>query len=624
MRAFYVLENFRVKKMIDEPRPTFAPRLVPAPRVLDDQDGEQWKTETDARGRTWYKKRPRALGKRLTVRVRDLAEGEAKVRQIDLIKEAVAMGTMSAKQGLSALMVIERGRPMTVDDLWNAWMLGCKDRTRAIAVSSWSHHLAPYFAGKQAASLTVDVMREWEAKERARPGKRRGETMAPKTIRVVFDLLRAAYRCAVDAGKLEEIPWKGYDAPRIPGVLERLSKRGACSSVDDLQRLYAAAHRHDVKCREMGRFSDQAPKIYILAMLGLRQGEAAGLSWEDVNIDAEPFECTLRHQAIDGWRQRYPDWDRPRSPLKSFRPVFALHPAAVDALKVQRAILRARGWWRKDGPVFPAAGGTGVQGDWRSQAEVIDADVFRRLVKDAGLDKPETWVPHSLRHSFVTLEAQSQPSLRDLQSRSGHTSFKTMEGYMHRSGGGLVKSGIPLNVGDCLPELSAEERASDDPELEALSGALLLSHGGLPVPTVERGREVEAERRTAKQIKREQNRRAYVVRQGLVGPSVAYGQYLSEASNEHIRYLLTGALSPTLNALRRKAYTAAYNRNLRKAGKDRAVEMANKAEQMWRRNFRDALRRNARVRGLLGPDENGGNGTFLGTSEGKGAGDAEK
>ena len=565
-----------------------------------------WAETTDRNGVKWYETRVHFFDTRPRVRVRDKREGEAKVRQYKDLVEKKRMGLISEKQALVAAGVLKRGRLLTVRDIWEAWIAGASDSTRKVARSMWTHHLEPYFGDKKAAELTSSVMEQWEASERSRPG-RGGKPLGAKTIRNAFDLLSSAFGRALDSGELDEIPWRGamsvrgrsgYQPPKIAGIRERLAARGACSSIDELQRLFNAAEAHDKKCAALGKVSDVAHKILIGCLLGCRQGELAGLGWDDVEIDREPAVCTLRHQATDGWRSRWPDWTRPLSQLKSPRPTFRMHPGAVKALRKQRELLRARGWWREDGPVFPALSGTGEIGGWRSQAQVIDPDVFREIATAAGVRRPDTWVPHSMRHTFVTLEAQSQPSLRDLMERSGHQNVQTAMGYMHRAGVGYVESGISPEVGEWVGEVVEVV----DPELEHSREVLALlatRDDGLPVATVQRGREVEAERKTKKEKKREENRRAYAVRNGLIGPETSYNQLLATSSNEHIRFLLGGTLDPTLNKMRRRVYVTAYNQGLRAEGKEAATRKANRAETMWKRNYYDALRRNAASRGLL-------------------------
>jgi integrase len=561
------------------------------------QDGEhEWTEEIDKNGRRWFKRRPRFFGRRLTIRVPTLAEGAARLRQLDDLREKRELGLISERQALAAVGALERGGLITVDEVWSSYVAGCSDRTRKIANSVWIHHLRPYFGGKAAAALDANVMSEWEQKEKARPGRREGELQSRKTTRNAYDLLHAAFARAVAAGKLEEVPWTGaYKAPRVPNVMQAISSRQACSSIVELQLLVRAAMDHDAKNLRMGRFSDVAARVFVVAMLGLRQGEACALSWEDLRIDREPHDCTLRFQVVDGWRVKHPEWTRPRDALKSDRETFAIHPAAVRMLHVQRDALRARGVYQDDGPVFPAIGGRSCVGGWRSHAELIDPDLFRSLVEAAGLPASERWVPHSLRHTFATLEAQSIPSIRDLQARTGHASVQVMMGYLHRAGRGQVQSGIDLRVveGLDLPELPEPD------ELGKVLAEVRERFDGLPAATVERGRLVEAARDEERKKKRAENRRAYAKRNGLIGPEKSYTEVLARATNEEIRDLLAGGrLGHTLNHARRRAYIGAYTRN-KALGKEAARAAAGRAELMWRKNFYDALRKNARVRGLL-------------------------
>lgn len=595
MRAFYRLENFRVNKMSNEHGPSRWPDGTPMSGTLNAQGEHEWSEEKDASGKVWFVRRPRFFGKRLRIRVASLADGNARIRQLDDLREKVQLGVLTQRQALVAVGALMRGRVLQVEDVWDPYFASLGERTKKIAACSWRYHLAPYFKGRRAAELTANVMAEWETKEKARPGKRDGELLSPKTIRNAYDLLRTAYTRAIEAGEIERLPWDpGYKPPSIAGHIERVATREACRSIEELQAIVREAILYDEKGQAGGRFSDLTARVFALAVCGLRQGEAAGLGWDDLELDVEPFTCKVRVQVTDGWRGRHPDWERPKSPPKSRRPQFLLHPAAVKMFRAHRDRLTERGWYRPDGPVFPTTGGGAVGGQWRSHADLVLPALFRRLVERAGLPNPERWVTHSLRHTYATLEAAKLPSIRDLQARTGHSSVQVLQGYMHSVGRGLVQSGIDLSVGDDFPEV----------EPRAIAGASLVGELALPdlgdvaAVTVQRGRAIEAERTEAKREKRRVEGKAFMDRHGL-GQPFDYRSMLGNFGVESIRELLQGKLGPRLTYEKRKAYQRAYVAAVRVEGKEEAARRGRAAQALWLRHFYDALRRNAKARGCL-------------------------
>ena len=584
-------------------------------------DEYEWQEERDSKGRTWFRRRPRFFGKRITIRVATKAEGEAKVRLLDHLREQVKHNMIGEAEALRQAGALERGMILTVDDIWKPYAMGQTVRTRKICDAAWCHHLAPHFSGKPAASLDANAMKAWETAERELPGRRAGEMISPKTVRNAYDLLRTAYGRAVAAGHLDAVPWEpGYRPPRVKAHAESVASREACRTVDELRRLVRAAMEYDEKLQAKGRWSDMCARVFVVAMLGLRQGEAAGLGWDDLHIDDGSHDCLIVHQAVDNWRHAHPDWTRPLDVPKSDRPMFSLHPRVVEFLRSHRRRLDDRGWYRPDGPVFPTIGGGARGGQWRDKSELLKPDLFRELVRRAGLPSPERWVPHSLRHTYATLEGANAASLRDLQARTGHSSLKVLEGYMKSVGRGLIPSTIGLEVGDDVPRLLA--MAPTSPEKEVLANL-----DDIVDVSVERGRAIQAERDGQRRKRRAEDRKVFAERHGL-GGAQSYQVILGQATADEMRKFLAGKLGPKLNGQRRRAYTIAYLRTVRTYGKAEAQRSGRLAMEAWDRNFYDALRRNAKARGCLpagwSPPPRAYHGTTPTEAKQMGAGDAEK
>lgn len=93
---------------------------------------------------------------------------------------------------------------------------------------------------------------------------------------------------------------------------------------------------------------------------------------------------------------------------------------------------------------------------------------------------------------------------------------------------------------------------------------------------------------------------AFAERHGLGGvPGASYQMILGDAPNDDIRRMLDGWLPPKLTAIKRRAYSIAYLRRVREGGKGEAQRAGRLAQSAWMKNFYDALRRNAKVRGIL-------------------------
>ncbi|WP_437713887.1 hypothetical protein WMF45_48200 [Sorangium sp. So ce448] len=333
---------------------------------------------------------------------------------------------------------------LTVQKAWESHVAALSPRWAPKAKGYWRRYLKPRFEDCAAAHLTEDRMRQWDEWMLTHRVRRRGEMrpLAEKTIKNVFDLLKAAFNRAIGNKRLASLPW-GKWAPKGGG---NGPEREACRSTTELLLLVRAATARDARTRAFRGFADLAYRVLVAALSGLRQGELAGLGWDDFdNLDGEiPVLGTrvflrVRHQAIDGWRLANPAWTRPLTPPKdrdgddqADKPQ-ELHPVAVWALRQQREQLRARGWYRLNGPVFPATWGK-RPGDWRSCGQAIDPErEIRAVVRAAGLPDPERWVTHSLRHTFATLELAavlaSTGDVRAVQERTRHRDRRTLEGF---------------------------------------------------------------------------------------------------------------------------------------------------------------------------------------------------
>lgn len=356
------------------------------------------------------------------------AEVEAKLRAIEEVREQLKSGVIGQREAALRLSRAFRG-PATWADAWDSYRRGLRTRWAQKAASIWAHRLGPTFATLRIWEADDARLREWEAGE-----IKRG--MAPKTQKCSWELLKTIGRRAVAAGLAEATPWTVYRPAKCPKGL----KREACTSLVELQALVFAARDRDLRSRRHGSPGDLALRILIVALCGLRQGEAAGLSWDYTGIDDVPAALRIEYATIDQWQRHNPSWMRPMDPPKDGPRAIVLHPSAVEALKAHREDLQRRGAWRPDGPVFPRDN----SGAWRSHAEVIDADIFRDCVKAAGLPRVDKWSPHSLRHTFATLELASGGDQRSVMDRTGHSSVAVLQQYLHASGRGLPASAIPL------------------------------------------------------------------------------------------------------------------------------------------------------------------------------------
>ena len=151
----------------------------------------------------------------------------------------------------------------------------------------------------------------------------------------------------------------------------------------------------------------------VTTALGLRQSEAAGLLWGDVDLDDGTLAVTQRTYYID--KQHHTG--RPKS-AHSARTI-PLPSAIVDVLKAHRTVLVAERLsaerWEDEDRVFPNTTGGPLHGPFVTRT-------MQALMEKAGLGH-RTF--HGLRHTSATLLLTMGVPLAVIQEQLGHASFTT-------------------------------------------------------------------------------------------------------------------------------------------------------------------------------------------------------
>ena len=223
----------------------------------------------------------------------------------------------------------------------------------------------------------------------------RARSLSDSTVRHIYTVLRAGLDGAVRDGLLARNP-----AALIarPGV-KRTEARHL--SADEVSRLLKAAadSRHYVA-------------MALIAATGLRKGEALGLDWGHVDLEAATITVVATLGRIGGrWVISEPKSERSRRTIP-------LSPAMVSLLKKHRTAqkedrLRAANQWQDSGLVFTTEFGGPV-----------DPWAFLRAVQVAaaqvGLREVNV---HTLRHSAAVSWLESGTHIRAVADALGHSSI---------------------------------------------------------------------------------------------------------------------------------------------------------------------------------------------------------
>lgn len=228
--------------------------------------------------------------------------------------------------------------------------------------------------------------------------------LRPKSVRYVLSTLRAALNQAVRWELVAKNAASLVDGPRVeqyeiqPFTPEEARKFLAAIRGDRLEALYSVA-----------------------LTMGLRQGEALGLRWRDVDLGMGYLRISKQLQRVNGKLELVdPKTRRSRRSL-------AMPATIVEALRTHRERQNeerrsAGDRWTETDLVFATSVGTGIEGT------AISKDFHRKLER-AGLPHRRF---HDLRHSCATLLLVQGVSPRVVMDVLGHSQIGlTMNTYSH-------------------------------------------------------------------------------------------------------------------------------------------------------------------------------------------------
>jgi integrase len=282
--------------------------------------------------------------------------------------------------------------------------------------SKIEHHLIPRLGSLRVQEL--DVARIEDAlRDVHREGGRKGAPLSLRTVNYCRVVLASALDDAVRRGMLQGNParlariptrqregWKPRSAPRKPWSVEELCAFLETAADDRLAALWM---------------------LYVTN--GMRRGEALGLRWSDVDLEAATISVArVRTTAedADGHRVVYDD-DDPKTAAS--RRTVTLDKPTVAALRSHRLAqleerVRASSIWEDGDRVFCREDGSGldpdaISGRWRELCTEGEVRYIR---------------PHDARHSCATLMLAGGVPVEVISERLGHARISvTMDMYVH-------------------------------------------------------------------------------------------------------------------------------------------------------------------------------------------------
>jgi integrase len=298
----------------------------------------------------------------------------------------------------------------TLSDFTREWLAAIKPTIRPSTHHSYSRnlqlHVLPQLGSVQLRRIDAGMLNTVYASLLAEGRKNyAGGGLSPRSVRYIHTIMHRAFRDAVKWGRLVRNPAEAADPPKAAGRPESITW-----TADQLRSFL-----------EGTRGSRYWAAYLLLATTGLRRGEALGLRWSDLDLDAgrasiRQTVIAIRHTVMIG---------TPKT-AKGRRTV-TLDSGTVTALREHRRrqaaerLLMGAGWTDND-LVFCHPDGTMLHPERFSRG-------FLETVARIGLPRIRL---HDLRHGWATLALQAGIHPKVVQERLGHANIAiTLDTYSH-------------------------------------------------------------------------------------------------------------------------------------------------------------------------------------------------
>lgn len=270
-----------------------------------------------------------------------------------------------------------------------------------------NRYLVPLIGDHRLDRLTPEHLQAaWKSlAENGCPGKPNAKPLSPTSIRQAHVITARALKVAQQRGYVSKNPATLMDAPTTADTeIEILTLDQARRVIDT-----ARAHRN-------------AARWTVAFALGLRQGEALGLRWSDVDLDAGVLHVRHSLGRIKGEGLKL-------GPTKSKRGgrSIALPAELVDQLKAHRSQqnaerLAAGTWWREGDFVF-------ANEDGRPYDPKVDWTLWRARLVEAAVPLVRL---HAARHTAATMLLALGVPERVVMEILGHSHIGITHGYQKR------------------------------------------------------------------------------------------------------------------------------------------------------------------------------------------------
>lgn len=317
-----------------------------------------------------------------------------------------------------------RGEPQmsTVRVYAATWLLekenkdGLKPKTLASYAYMLNRHVLPTLGARLLTEIDVKTIAELK-KSISEKGSRK-KALGPRTVNQILAILSSLLSSAVKSRLIGDNP-AFEELPKGPRDLQQALKE-ADEDSEHFDETLAWTREELARFLSATRDEWYGPAFGLMALTGMRRGEACGLRWSRVSLGGKKLRIVETTVTIHG----RPTQETPKN-KSSIRTIF-LVPEAVDLLrewqvrqtrKRTRCQRRGESWGDSNFVIT------------RPDGAPPNPDSLRKLFHKAGV---RTITIHGLRHTYVTMMANQGMSIDLMASMVGHANSEIMRDvYKH-------------------------------------------------------------------------------------------------------------------------------------------------------------------------------------------------
>jgi integrase len=316
--------------------------------------------------------------------------------------------------------------PQTLAEWITRWLVTMEPKVRSSTLRDYANGLGRVSA--RLGQMPLQALRPLDIEEMyaalLKEGHRYGGGLAPKTVRNLHIALR---RSLADAHRLGLVPRNVAALVKPPAPVRH---EITTWTADEVRRFLGAVEGDRL-----------APAYRLLAATGMRRGEALGLHWSNVDLDAERIVVNRSLTVVNDEMV----WASPKTSRSRRSLSLDADTAAVLRAHRRRQLeerLNAGELWQDNDLVFCNETGKALHPDRFTRA-------FTSATRRAGVRHIRL---HDLRHTWATLALQAGIHPKVVSERLGHaTTGITLDIYSH------VQPGLDAHAATAVAELFGEK-----------------------------------------------------------------------------------------------------------------------------------------------------------------------